>query len=78
MAQAIWRVKQTRTAEELKAFLRKFRIYTITDQDMVYAMRMNRAYSSHRWMLQEFKDDLKFIWDEGTWQLHVGLGSRTT
>lgn len=74
LAQAIWRVKQTRTAEELKAFLRKFRIYTITDQDMVYAMRMNRAYSSHRWMLQEFKDDLKFIWDEGTWQLHVGLG----
>ena len=26
LAQAIWRVKQTRTAEELKRFLRKFRI----------------------------------------------------
>ncbi len=74
LAQAIWRVGQTRTEQELKAFLHKFRIYTITDQDMRYEMRMNRAFSSHRWMLQEFKDDLKFIWDEGTWQLHVGLG----
>ena len=74
LAQAIWRVKQTRTAEELKAFLRKFRIYTITDQDMVYAMRMNRAYSTARWMLQVFAGDLMFIWGEGTWHLHVGLG----
>lgn len=49
LAQAIWRVKQTRTTEELKRFVRKFRIYTITDQDMQYSMRMNRAYSSHMW-----------------------------
>src|SRR5690606_25299164 len=32
-AQAIWRVQQDRSPEELKAFLSKFRIYTITDQD---------------------------------------------
>ena len=38
LAQAIWRVKQTRSAEELKKFVRKFRIYTITDQDMQYSM----------------------------------------
>jgi hypothetical protein len=31
LAQAIWKVKQTRSAEELKRFVRKFRIYTITD-----------------------------------------------
>ena len=68
LAQAIWRVKQTRSAEELKRFVRKFRIYTITDQDMQYNMRMNRAYSSHMWLRREFKDDLQFIWDEGTWQ----------
>ena len=37
LSQAIWKVQQTRTPEELKAFLRKFRLYTITDQDMVYA-----------------------------------------
>ena len=76
LAQAIWRVKQTRTPEELKTFVRKFRLYTITDQDMQYNMRMNRAYSSHMWLRQEFKDDLQFIWDEGTWQEQCELGKQ--
>ena len=76
LAQAIWRVKQTRSAEELKRFVRKFRLYTITDQDMQYNMRMDRAYSSHMWLRQEFKDDLQFIWDEGTWQEQCELGKR--
>ena len=76
LAQAIWRVKQTRSAEELKKFVRKFRIYTITDQDMQYNMRMNRAYSSHMWLRREFKDDLQFIWDEGTWQEQCELGKQ--
>ena len=76
LAQAIWRVQQTRTADELKRFVRKFRIYTITDQDMQYNMRMNRAYSSHQWLRREFPDDLQFIWDEGTWQEQCELGKR--
>lgn len=76
LAQAVWKVRQTRSEEEFKAFLAKFRIYTITDQDMVYAMRMNRAYSSHQWLRKEFSEDLKFIWDEGTWQLQCELGKR--
>ena len=76
LAQAIWRVKQTRTPEELKEFVRKFRIYTITDQDMAWGNRMNRAYSSHMWLRQEFKDDLQFIWDEGTWQEQCELGKQ--
>ena len=76
LAQAIWRVKQTRSAEELKRFVRKFRLYTITDQDMDYAHRMDRARSSHMWLRQEFKDDLQFIWDEGTWQEQCELGKR--
>ena len=76
LAQAIWRVKQTRSAEELKRFVRKFRIYTITDQDMQYNMRMDRAYSSHMWLRREFKNDLQFIWDEGTWQEQCELGKR--
>ena len=76
LAQAIWRVKQTRSAEELKKFVRKFRIYTITDQDMQYNMRMDRAYSSHMWLRREFKDDLQFIWDEGTWQEQCELGKQ--
>ena len=76
LAQAIWCVKQTRSTEELKRFVRKFRIYTITDQDMQYNMRMDRAYSSHMWLRREFKDDLQFIWDEGTWQEQCELGKR--
>lgn len=76
LAQAIWRVKQTRSPEELKRFVRKFRLYTITDQDMQYNMRMDRAYSSHMWLRQEFTDDLQFIWDEGTWREQCELGKR--
>ena len=76
LAQAIWRVKQTRTAEELKKFVSKFRIYTITDQDMQYNMRMDRAYSSHQWLRKLFKNDLQFIWDEGTWQEQCELGKQ--
>ena len=74
LAQAIWKVKQTRTPEEVKAFVNKFRIYTITDQDMHYSMRMNRAYSSHKWMRDEFKDDLLFVWDESAWLNQNNLG----
>ena len=76
LAQAIWRVKQTRSAEELKRFANKFLIYTITDQDMQYNMRMDRVCSSHMWLRQEFKDDLQFVWDEGTWQEQCELGKR--
>ena len=76
LAQAIWKVKQTRTADEVRRFVRKFRLYTITDQDMDYGHRMDRARSSHMWLRQEFKDDLPFIWDEGTWQEQCELGKR--
>ena len=76
LAQAIWRVKQTRTADELKNFVKKFCIYTITDQDMQYSMRINRAYSSHMWLRQEFANDLQFIWDEGAWQEQCELGKQ--
>ena len=76
LAQAIWKMQQTRSAEELKRFVRKFRIYTITDQDMAYNNRMNRSYSSHMWLRREFADDLQFVWDEGTWQEQCELGKR--
>ena len=76
LAQAIWRVKQTRTDEEVRRFVRKFRLFTITDQDMDYAHRMDRARSSHMWLRQEFKDDLQFIWDEGAWQEQCELGKQ--
>ena len=65
LAQAIWRVKQSHSADELAKFVRKFRLFTITDQDMKYDMRMDRAYSSHMWLRKEFQHDLQFIWDNG-------------
>lgn len=76
LAQAIWRVKQTRSLDEVRNFIRKFRLFTITDQDMDYAHRMDRARSSHLWLRQEFKDDLQFIWDEGAWQEQCELGKQ--
>ncbi|MFC5283579.1 DUF1593 domain-containing protein [Pedobacter alpinus] len=33
LAQALWRVKKTRSAEQLKQFVSKLRVYTISDQD---------------------------------------------
>ena len=43
LAQALWKVQQTRTPEELKHFVSKIRVYTISDQD-------NSAY----WIRTEF------------------------
>ena len=74
LSQAIWKVQQTRSPEELKAFLRKFRLYTITDQDMVYGMRMDRSYSSHQWLRREFSKDLMLVWDESAWLNQNMLG----
>ena len=76
LAQAIWRVKQTRSDDEVRNFVRKFRLFTITDQDMQYSMRMNRAYSSHMWLRKDFANDLQFIWDEGAWQEQCELGKQ--
>ena len=76
LSQAIWKVQQTRSEEEFKAFLHKFRLYTITDQDMVYAMRMDRAYSSHQWLRREFPEDLMLVWDESAWLNQNALGVR--
>ena len=75
-AQAVWRVKQERSEEELEEFLRKFRIYTITDQDMHYSMRMDRAYSSHQWLRRDFAEDLLFVWDESAWLNQNNLGKQ--
>jgi len=73
VAQAIWQVQKERTQEQLKTFLHKIRIYTITDQDRPYASyaeggrRSRYDFSSHYWMRKEFANDLKFIWDESAW-----------
>lgn len=74
-AQAIWRVQQERSPEDLKAFLHKFRIYTITDQDRPWSRgdTISYAISSHQWMRQ-FEKDLIFFWDECAWKLQNSTG----
>jgi len=73
VAQAIWKVQQERTPEQLKAFLKKLRVYTITDQD-----RPQRGgtyeFSSHHWLRKEFEKNLFFIWDESAWGFQNGTG----
>lgn len=74
-AQAIWRVQQERTEEELHRFLQKFRIYTITDQDRPWSRGDTIPYekSSHQWM-RKFGKELTFLWCECAWLKHNETG----
>jgi len=73
VAQSIYRVKKDRTAEQFKAFLRKIRIYTITDQDRHYRGE-GLDVSAHGWIREQAGNDLLFIWDESAWKAHNGTG----
>ena len=75
LAQAIWQVQQTRSEDELEAFLHKLRVYTITDQDRHYDGSEGYEVSSHQWMRREFEEDLFFIWDECAWKFQNGTGA---
>jgi hypothetical protein len=68
LAQSIWQMKKDKTAEQLKAFLHKVRIYTITDQDR------GAGGSSHGWMRSNAGADLLFIHDECAWKAHNSAG----
>ncbi|QDV25201.1 DUF1593 domain-containing protein [Aureliella helgolandensis] len=74
LAQAVWRVQQDRSAEELKTFLHKLRVYTITDQDR--EQRTPYSDSAHQWLRREFEKDLFFIWDECAWKFQNGTGRK--
>jgi hypothetical protein len=76
LAQAIWRVREDRTPEQLKAFLHRIRFYTITDQDRGYQRGTPYDISSHQWMRREFSKDLLFIWDECAWTYQNDTGKR--
>lgn len=45
LAQSLWKVRETRSAEELKTFVSKLRVYTISDQD-----------NSGPWIREQFPD----------------------
>lgn len=66
-AQAVWRVQKSRNPEQLKTFLHKFRLYTITDQDKDWGREVPFEISSHQWLRRVFCDDLIFLWDESAW-----------
>jgi hypothetical protein len=72
-AQALWRVQHDRSADEFKAFVRKFRVYTITDQDKAYGST-DYAGSSHQWIRKQGGADLTFLWDECAWLDHNSWG----
>lgn len=74
LAQSIWRVQQEKTGDELKAFLHKIRMYTITDQDRDYKAGTPFDISSHQWMRRAFEKDLFFIWDDCAWRFQNGTG----
>ncbi|MFC5626119.1 DUF1593 domain-containing protein [Algoriphagus winogradskyi] len=74
IAQSIWKVKQERSESELKEFLHKIPIYTITDQDR--DQKTPYDISSHQWMRGEFEEDLLFIWDESAWRYQNGTGKK--
>jgi len=78
LAQAIWKVRQTRSASELKRFLHKVRAYAIADQDRSNVKGDDRLASfessSHAWMRREFSDDLLFIWEDCAWWYQVSHG----
>lgn len=76
LAQAIWRVKEERTPEQLEAFLKRIRFYTITDQDRGYQQGTPFDVSSHQWLRREFEKDLLFLWDESAWTYQNGTGKR--
>ncbi|MFO7908268.1 MAG: nucleoside hydrolase-like domain-containing protein [Planctomycetota bacterium] len=76
LAQAIWKVQQTRSESELKAFLHKVRAYAINDQDRAKSHKDSLETSSHAWMRREFSDDLLFIWENCAWWYQVGSAKR--
>lgn len=76
LAQAVWQVQQTRSPAELRTFLKKLRVYTITDQDGAQKRGnvIDWPESSHQWLRREFTSDLVFIWDESAWLSQNGIG----
>ncbi|GHA47617.1 hypothetical protein GCM10007103_30720 [Salinimicrobium marinum] len=72
LAQSIWQVQENRSKSEVEAFLKKLRVYAITDQDR--PQKSDFESSSHAWMRYNFSDDLLFIWDECAWKFQNGTG----
>lgn len=75
IAQALWKIMNERTEQEVERFLDKIYIYAITDQDVSYGNRGKYRLSSHYWMRKTFGEKLKFIWDESAWLSYCSIGA---
>ncbi len=75
IAQSIYRIQKNRSAEQFQSFLRKIRIYAITDQDRNYKGE-ELEVSAHGWVREQAGSDLLFIWDECAWKAHNGTGKK--
>ena len=74
LAQSIWQLQQEESDKELKEFLGKVRLYTITDQDRSYKDGTPYDISAHQWLRRDFEGELFFIWDESAWRYQNGTG----
>ncbi len=66
LAQAIWKVEQTRSAEQLAAFKRKIRVHSIADQDRT-AGWVKQNHPDVFWIFS--KTLFRGIWKEGDQQI---------
>jgi hypothetical protein len=74
LAQAVWQAQRDRSPEAFRAFLRRLRLYTITDQDRGYEKGTPFDISAHQWLRREFPRDLFHLWDESAWTYQNGTG----
>lgn len=76
LAQAIWTVRQERSETEVRKFLNKLCVYTITDQDVCGGPPVDYAFSSHQWIRKTCGKDIRFFWDDSAWIVQNAIGSQ--
>ena len=76
LAQAIWTVKQERSETEVRKFVNKLCVYTITDQDVCGGPPVDYAFSSHQWIRKTCGKDIRFFWDDSAWIVQNAIGSQ--
>ncbi|MEA5403294.1 DUF1593 domain-containing protein [Arcicella sp. DC2W] len=76
LAQAIWKVKNERSTEDLRTFLQKIPTYAITDQDRSYEKGTPFEISAQQWLRKDFEKSLVYLWDESAWLYQNGTGKK--
>lgn len=76
LAQAVWEIRQERSEAEVRKFLNRLCVYTITDQDVCGGQPVDYTFSSHQWLRKTCGKGLCFIWDESAWLTQNTIGSQ--